>query len=294
MTVASLSGLAVQVVQQSTSTSGSDAGNKGFLTGLAVQLVTESKPESVLVSSLALQVVSTSIPERVLLSSIIGQVLIQSGTSGQVAWAGVSPQVVYTIGIDDTPRQRAWTFDLDGHTFYVLDMGDQGALAYDLKTQSWSRWSTQGYEGHFNMKNGFHWRGGKQVVGGSLLDGGIVALDEEATLDEGFRPILYEVQGVLFATSEDAIRQYNLRMIGSPGRRGLDDDVTPPVLNMTFSDDNGATWSTPRAVTLTSDKEQRIEFRSLGRFRQPGRIFRLYDSGGIKFIAYVMADVEGE
>jgi hypothetical protein len=63
---------------------------------------------------------------------------------------------------------------------------------------------------------------------------------------------------------------------------------------MQFSDDNGNSWSTEKTITLTQDAEQRLQFRSLGRMKQPGRIFRLYDDGGIKFIATVVADVEGE
>ncbi len=99
---------------------------------------------------------------------------------------------------------------------------------------------------------------------------------------------------MIFSSSESYVRQYNLRLVGAAGRRSLDDDVDPLTLAMVYSDDGGDTWSDEDTVELTSDTKQRIEFRSLGAFRQPGRIFRLYDNGGIKFLAYVMADVDGE
>ncbi len=290
-----LSQVTAQVVTRSTGSSGVESGATVGLTSLIAQTVSQGVVRSTRVDQLVSHVISTTTPKSVRAAQIAAQVLIQSGVNGGwVRDSALYPQVLYTIGTPDTEKQRAWTCDFDGHTFYVLDLGENGAVVYDITTQSWSSWSTQGYEGHFNMKNGFHWRDGKMIVGGGLLNGLVVRLEEDSYVDEDFRPVAYEVQGVLFSSSEDYVEQYNLRLVGSPGRTGLTDTVVPPVLNMIFSDDNGSTWSSPRAVTLSTDASQRIQFRSLGSFRQPGRIFKLYDSGGVKFIAYVVADVEGE
>ena len=267
------------------------------LSQLLAEIVSQGSSRRIQLSQIEGQVLFQSTPYRIQVAQLLAQILIQN--QGDTTGGGkfnvnqLEPQVVYTIGVPDTPRQKAWTFDFDGHTFYVLDLAERGAMVYDLTTQSWSQWDTAGYEGHFNFKNGFHWRDGKQVVGGGILDGLLVSLDEGSYIDEDFRPVAYEVNGVVFASSETYIRQFNLRLVGSPGRTGLVDPISPPILNMTFSDDNGATWSNPKAIELTSNSQQRIEFRSLGAFRQPGRIFKLYDNGGVKFLAYVMADVEG-
>ena len=40
------------------------------------------------------------------------------------------------------PKLRAWPFDLDGHEFYVLRLGDMKTLVYDLTTEQWSWWSS--------------------------------------------------------------------------------------------------------------------------------------------------------
>lgn len=293
MTIANLASLSTQVVISSSASS--PAGMA--VSNMVSQIVLRTGSDRVFVSALTSQVVEATIPKRAFIGSLDSQVVIKNDPSdgGIFRTSEMSPQVVFTTGTDDVPRQRAWTFDFDGHTFYCLDLGETGCLAFDLTTGSWTRWNTTGYDGHFNFKNGFHWRGGKSVVGGGLLDGMILELSPDASIDEGFKPIEYEVQGVLFASTESIIRQYNLRMVGSAGRTSLEDEFNPPELKMVFSDDNGATWSDERSVTLSdTDKDQRIEFRSLGGFKQPGRIFRLYDTGGIKFIAYVMADVEGE
>jgi hypothetical protein len=293
MTDAAVSQMTVQVITQSPASSGLTFS----VSQLAAQAIVKSSPRRVQLSQIEGQVLIRSTSYRVQIAQLAAQMLIQN--QGDASGGGkfnvnqLEPQVVYTIGVPDTKRQKAWTFDFDGHTFYVLDLAERGAMVYDLTTQSWSQWDTAGYEGHLNFKNGFHWRDGKQVVGGGILDGLLVSLDEGSYIDEDFRPVTYEVNGVVFASSETYIRQFNLRLVGSPGRTGLVDPINPPILNMSFSDNNGATWSNPRAIELTSSPEQRIEFRSLGAFRQPGRIFKLYDNGGVKFIAYVMADVEG-
>lgn len=296
-----LAELNVQVVLQDNTSSGvPDTLSRARVGTIVAQTVTNFIPDAVRVTQLVAQAVTTSIPLSARISQLMVQTLISSVPSSsqedrmRSRVDNTQPQVVYTIGVPDTERQLAWTFDFDGHTFYVLDLAERGAVVFDAITGSWTKWNTAGYEGHFNFKNGFHWRGGKQVVGGGILDGMVAALDEGSFVDEDFRPVAYEINGVVFTTSEQYRRQFNLRLVGSPGRTTEPDAVIQPVLNMEYSDDNGATWSNPRAITLTTDTHQRIEFRSMGAFRQPGRLFKLYDSGGVKFVAYVMTDIEGE
>jgi len=283
-----LTGITAQVVSRSLS------GGVSKVSGSSAQAVVKTTARVVKVSDLVPQAVTSVAVRYTRVAQAVIQVLVHSMSGGEVAVGSAFAEVVFSVGIPATPRQHAWTFDFDGHTFYVLDLGDRGAMVYDLTTRSWSVWDTLGYQGHLNMKNGFHWRDGKMVVGGGILNGLLVQMNEGSYLDEDFRPVAYEVSGVVFASTERYIRQVSLRLVGSPGRTGLVDVVNPPVLNMTYSDDNGATWAPTQAVTLSSDSSQRIEFRSLGAFRQPGRIFKLFDNGGVKFIAYVMADVEGE
>lgn len=202
-----------------------------------------------------------------------------------------STQVVWTTGSTDNSRQRAWTFDFDGHTFYVLDMGATGALVYDLTTGQWTKFQTEGFDGGWNFKNGFHWRDGKMVVGGYSGFGTLLKLTPDSFVDEGWRPVFTELRGLVSVEGTDYRRQYALRLIGSAGRLTEDES---PILRMQFSDDQGATWSEEYSITLETNTRQRIEFRSLGAFTAPGRIFRFYDEGGVKFVGYVEADIGGE
>jgi len=129
------------------------------------------------------------------------------------------------------------------------------------------------------------------VIGGADGSGQLLRLSAQSFLDEGWRPVIYEVRGMVQTTSKDFIRQYALRMIGATG---LLADSISPATKMQFSDDRGVTWSPVFTLELTPNSRQRIEFRSLGAFTAPGRIFRIYDEGGIKFIANVEAHMGGE
>lgn len=290
MTTGRLNSATVQVVRSGSTGGVTDASQ------MVLQVITGEHTRRIMVGQLVAQIIRQGDAGAVFEASSMAVQVIRQGSTGarfQTADAGVD--VVWTQGVPESDRQRAWFFDFDGHSFYVLDLAERGALLFDLVTQQWTRFDTQGYEGHWNMKNGFHWRAGKEVVGGTVptisANNVVYKLDPGSFFDDGWRPVTYEVRGVLFATDVGHHRQYALRLMGSAGRTA---DTVAPVLNMQFSDDQAQTWSKEYTVELTADTRQRIEFRSLGAFTHPGRIFRLYDDGGVKFIAAVVGDVEGE
>jgi len=284
-TVAFLSDVTVQVLTQSS------GGVNVQLTQAVAQLLTQGTPKRTQVSQLIAQILVATTPKRIEVAQLIAQILIQNAadSGGSFYTSNIAGQVVWTVGIPDIPRQRAWTYTLDGHYFYCLDLGANGTHVYDLSTQQWTEYDTVAYEGHFNFKNGSLWKAGKRVVGGDILTGAIYEMLPTSFLDDGWRPAEYEVRGAIFAQGISKRKNFALRLIGSTGRLG--DDIAP-VMNMKFSDDLGASWSNEYQITLTTDTKQRIEWRSLGSFAAPGRIFRLYDTGGVKFIGWVEAEVE--
>lgn len=259
------------------------------VSGAVVQIVTTGIARRARVSDSAAQVVYQIRAKR-LRSVYAALQVVRQGSDGAMARDSYAAlQVVWRTGAPDGTRQRAWTFDFDGHSFYVLDLGSSGTLVFDLLTGQWSKFETEGYGG-WNFKNGFHWRDGKMVVGGADGEGRLLRMTPQSFLDEGWRPVVYEVTGLLQVQGVDFFRQYALRMVGSSGV--LADSVTP-VMNMQFSDDRGETWSSEFQITLTPNTRQRIEFRSLGAFTAPGRLFRIYDQGGIRYLATVEADIGG-
>lgn len=285
MTAARIPSAALQVVHRGT------AGARLGVPTASLQVVHRGTDGArLLVSEAVLQLVSRSVASRARVSDAVALVVHNGDDGAMVRESFGALQVVYTTGSQSAGRQRAWTFDLDGHTFYVLDLDTNGALLFDLTTGQWTRFETAGHAGAWNFKNGFHWRDGHMVIGGKDAYGILQRLATDVFTDEGWRTVEYEVRGLLTVNGIDFYRQYALRMVGSAGRNTAE----PAELRMQFSDDEGATWSKEFTVELVSDTRQRLEFRSLGAFTAPGRIFRLYSEGGVKYIGYVEAEIGGE
>lgn len=186
-------------------------------------------------------------------------------------------------------RTRAWTFTLDGHPFYVLDLGEEGTFLYDISTSSWCRFSTDGYTG-WNMRVGATWGEANRVVGGDTFNGIAWELDPDVTIDEGFRDIFHAATGGMMTRSRTFLGVESVRVIGSLG--DLDSDA-PIAFALRFSDDNGATWSQYFNVEMAAgDFSGEVAWRSLGSFAAPGRVFEFTDYGGLQRIDGADAFIE--
>jgi hypothetical protein len=184
---------------------------------------------------------------------------------------------VYATGTSDNTRSRAWTFVLDGHTFYALDLGEEGTFVYDLTTKQWSQFSTTGYAG-WNMKFGTMWGEGR-IAGGDSINPYVWELDPDRTTDEEFRSIEHVATGGLVSRSRRAKSVGRFVLTGSAGAV---DDVEGATISLRWSDDQGNTWSDLRPIPLTAGQfSQEVAWRSLGSFAAPGRIFEISDVGGL-------------
>ena len=185
--------------------------------------------------------------------------------------------VVYTTGVPDQSRSRAWSFVLDGHTMYVLNLGEEGTFVYDTVTQQWCKFETWGYN-QWNVIAGCMWGMGR-IVGGDSVSSQVWEVDPTAVLDDGWRDIEHIVTGGIATRSRVYISCESLRVAASIGQL---DQVNGATLTLRFSDDQGKTWSADYVVTLTQgDYKGEIAYRSLGSFMAPGRIFELSDIGGL-------------
>lgn len=207
--------------------------------------------------------------------------------------------VVWTEGVNDVPRMsqhyalvpwastppgaenrtRAWVFTLDGHLFYVLDLGQEGTYVFDQSTSQWSQFRTEGFLG-WNMKVGTTWEQPNRVVAGDTQYGEVWEMSPTDLLDEEFRPIEHIATGGISTRSRTGFSVDSLRVTGSFG--ALQDDENGVVTKMKFSDDAGKTWSEEYSVTLPAeDWDGEIAYRSLGTFAAPGRVFSFSDLGGM-------------
>lgn len=179
-----------------------------------------------------------------------------------------------SYGIPAQSRRRAWSFTMDGHVFYCLDLGQEGTYLYDDTTQQWSRFITQGFDG-WNLTNGTVW--GQRIVGGDMLTDDIWEMQPGAGLDNGSVDIIHVVTGGLVKRSRVYSSVEAVRLNCSIGQLADSSDAT---VQLSFSDNQGQSWVDMDTLSLTEgDFNGEVAWRSLGSFAAPGRIFRITDVG---------------
>lgn len=188
---------------------------------------------------------------------------------------GVPNPYLPVYGVPAESRRRAWSFALDGHVFYVLDLGQQGTFLYDDSTNQWSKFITQGHNG-WNLTNGTMW-GTQRIVGGDFISSSIWEMQPAAGMDNDTVDIIHVVTGGLTKRSRVYSSLEAVRLNCAFGQ--LADTVDATVL-LEFSDDQGQTFTAADILSLTQgDFTGEIAWRSLGSFAAPGRIFRITDVG---------------
>lgn len=185
--------------------------------------------------------------------------------------------VVWTESHGAEARTRAWTYTLDGHIFYVLDLGEEGTFEYDLTTGQWAQFQTAGYSG-WNIRAGTMWGEDNRIVGGDTLYHTVWELDPDTFTDDGFRAIEHVAVGGVMTRSRVHHAVEALRIAGSLGYFTSGSDA---VITLRYSDDNGKTWLTAEIQTVEQGVPLEVAWRSLGSFMAPGRVFEISDVGGM-------------
>lgn len=197
-------------------------------------------------------------------------------------------------GSINNPRLRAWTFDLDGHEFYVLRLGNNKTLLYDLTTQQWSWWST-GSLGTWRTNVGVNWlqsgsvaqNYGSNVVVGDDNYGILWVLNPEQGYDDSatdtdrensiVKPFPRVATGQITVRGRMTIPCYQVYLTADNGQPAY----TGASVSLSYSDDNGKTYvdaSEPITVEAGNYYQEYV-WRSIGLARAPGRIFRITDDG---------------
>lgn len=179
----------------------------------------------------------------------------------------------FGTGVPSTAATAAWTFVMDGHRFYVLPLGPEGDWAYDFTTQEWCQLQSQGFPG-INFVHGVMW--GLRVIGGDALYTYLYELDPNQGLDEQWREVQHMVTGGIATRARAAIGVANVTLTASVG---LDQEEDQGI-SLSYSDDNGVTWSMEFTLPLTDVGTQTLLWPALGSFSSPGRVFRFTDYSG--------------
>lgn len=191
------------------------------------------------------------------------------------------------------PRIRAWTFSLDGHDFYVLRLGDDLTLVYDLYSEQWVDWGDFAKD-YWRPNLGINWAGGTGLApefGSNILMGddtyGLLwFLDPVQPYDE--HPDFLAPQQEIF------FERITMGQVPIRGREvlpcyaaWLTTDMGQPAyvgagVRLEISDDAGVTFDDMGLVTITPGvNTPELSWYSLGQIVAPGRLFRITDDGAI-------------
>lgn len=224
------------------------------------------------------------------------QLVAQANYLGQgvTAVSQMTALVAYRVQPSEDLTARAWEFTLDGHTFYVVTLGNQGTWVYDFTTGEWSEWETDGY-GSWNMERGVTWKG--EVIAADRENPVIWRLDPTSFIDDDYKTQTRVVTGGLAVRNRVFPAVNAFRLTASKGQFDVANTVpaTEPTVQLEYSDDQGKTYSDAGTVTISLDAfTQDIQYLSLGSMQAPGRIFRVTDTGAVARIDGADAEIEGE
>jgi hypothetical protein len=220
--------------------------------------------------------------------------LLTVGEASTTVSAAQAGMFVVARGRVANPRARAWTFTLDGHDFYVLRLGDQATLIYDIYSKQWIEWTSKDLP-FWRPSSGQDWLGAKALAeeyGSTVVVGddtfGLLwflspeqPYDDNPSTDRAPQQLPFEriVTGQVLASGRQYLPCYAIFVEGDNyGLTGV--DFTPSV-TLETSDDQGRNFVAHDTLTVETDLtvDNPYMWTSLGQIAGPGRMFRVTDNG---------------
>lgn len=216
--------------------------------------------------------------------------------------AGYQPQRISThalefafAGYADITDCVAWTYQQEGHAFYVLTFPSANRTwVFDASTGLWHERAWRDPNGALNRHRAMSQASfaGKTLVG-DWQEGKIYRLSLDVFTDDG--AAIKRVRACAHLASPDQRRQYFSAMqvdmdAGVGIMNGQGDD---PQAMLRWSDDGGATWSNEAWASIgkIGDYRRRVRWRRLGYARD--RVFEVTITDPVK-VAIVGASVEAQ
>ncbi len=173
-------------------------------------------------------------------------------------------------GYADIEEAIGWTYEQEGHQFYVLTFPDTRVTwVFDLKSGAWHERESTGYPG-WRCRYGTAFAG--TTMAGDALNGTIWRIDA-AVYDEGGEEIIRLASGTVVSAEGRRVFHRAMEIEMETGVGLVTGQGSDPQILMEFSDDSGRTWSNSRQVTIGAigQFETRARFTRLGSAR-----FRVY------------------
>ena len=188
-------------------------------------------------------------------------------------------------------RVRCFTFSLDGHDFYVLHLGQDTTLVYDLTTGQWMEWTTPDLN-FWRANTGWNWISmgrttfanghTSNVVIGDDTKGLLWTLEPEQGYDESTRESKPNMGFTRRVVGGVPMRMRETQTVGAAYLTANlgEPQITAANVTLRTSDDNGNNWTDHGTITVDPGNfDQEFVWRSLGLIRAPGRIFEVTDDG---------------
>jgi len=206
------------------------------------------------------------------------------GENAQVYRVAGVPQKISTIGIDERLKKRtaapsAWTFSYSGHLYYVLNIPGQGSFAYDLSTQVWSEFASEGnvtWRPHVGASNA------DTVICGDSTSGALWTVIDA-----------YTDAGTLIRRTTNA----SVAIVGGPVRNGslaIDLGASAPcTVNLRWADADEYLTDQPWQALDAQAGANVLTYRRLGQARAPYRQFEIEitDPVGVRISGARIGDV---
>lgn len=221
----------------------------------------------------------------------IAAAVVKDGVKNMARVSEIAAVIAYVTGGTETFNSRAWGFTLDQHQFYVLHLGVEGTMVFDVLSGEWAEWETEGYVG-WNAEHGIVWN--DDIYFGDILQPTLWKMDLETDLDEDFRTITRVVTGGIPAVGRDALKTGMFILSATPQATLITDGDEIPSVQLSFSDDGGKTFRSREALEVTSNETQDLSWRGMGLIKTPGRVFKVTDTGGFIRIDGANQKINGE
>jgi hypothetical protein len=201
-----------------------------------------------------------------------------------------TPQIVSNRGIEHMINSFSriddaigYAYQKNGHSFYVLTFPTANkTLVYDASIQdpemAWSIRETYDLGRDRSTCHAFAFN--KHLVG-DLESGKIYELDENTHTDGGL-PIVWSRTSAHIISDYKRIRHKEVVLNFQTGV-GLEDG-TDPLIYLTYSDDGGHSYITPREASLgvIGQRKNRVMFSRLGQSRD--RVYKVFGSAPVKTV----------
>lgn len=189
-----------------------------------------------------------------------GVIYVSANVPTRISDAGIEER------IEKSTTYALFSYFFEGTEYLALRLS-QGTWIFSAASKEWSEFGSHGRA---------NWRAQSVIQGpifgddetGKLWAFGADHVDGGGVLERRFRAAL-SIEG-------GAASVNNLRMSCNPGStRDLNDEYSNPVIEMRRSRDGGRRWSEyrPSRLGTQGDYRQRVEWRALGMFDDPGAIF---------------------